>query len=79
MAKSEESKPSEVAHALNLNVLALAQIRLKRLDEARQILKLAQPAIQFPPADASKRDHDLLIAQILFREAEAMINGQAQP
>jgi hypothetical protein len=30
-------------------------------------------------ADVSKRDHDLLIAQILFRESQGLINGNANP
>ncbi|MFN0053794.1 MAG: hypothetical protein ACKV0T_16565 [Planctomycetales bacterium] len=78
VAKSEEHQPSEVAHTLNLNILALAQIRLERLDEARQTLMQAEQAIQLLQADPAKRDHDLLIAQILFREAQARIEGKGK-
>jgi ribosomal 50S subunit-associated protein YjgA (DUF615 family) len=79
VAKSEAHKPAEVAHALNLNILALAQIRLERLDAARQTLKAAQEAIERLQADPGKRDHDLLIAQVLYRETEVLINGQKKP
>ncbi|MBS0266998.1 MAG: hypothetical protein JSS02_34045 [Planctomycetes bacterium] len=75
MAKSVAHQPADLAHAINLSVLALAHNRLEHLDDAWQPLKLAEQAIQNLHVDPGKRDHDLLIAQILFREAEALISG----
>jgi len=71
--KSEELKPAEVAHASNLAILALAEHQLQHPDEACRALDDARQAIQLLQADPSKRDHDLLIAEILFHEAEALI------
>ncbi|MGH7138306.1 MAG: hypothetical protein ACREHD_21360, partial [Pirellulales bacterium] len=76
-AKSEELKRTDFAHALNLAVLALAQHQLKHSDEACRALEEAVQVTDRLQADANnKGNHDLLIAQILLREAEALMNGQ---
>ena len=80
VAKSEEYKPIDVAHALNLAVRAMAQHQLQHPDEARTALDEASQLItRLQADDKNNRDHDLLIARILFREAEALINGKTEP
>lgn len=80
VAKSEECKPAETAHALNLAVLAMAQHQLRHPEEARRALDETSQLINRLQADDKiKGDHDLLIAQVLFREAEALINGKTKP
>ena len=56
-------------------VLALAEHQLKHPDEARTALDEASQVIQHQLAIDRNYD-DLLIAEILFREAEALINGK---
>lgn len=77
VAKSEEFKPSELCHPMNLAVLALAQHQLQHPDAAQTALEEASQLITRLKADTNKKgDHDLLIAEILCREAEALINGK---
>jgi tetratricopeptide (TPR) repeat protein len=75
--KSEKQKPGKLLHALNLSVLAMAQHELQHADEAQASLVEASQLIprlnEYP---GNKGHQDLLIAEILFREAEAKINGQ---
>jgi tetratricopeptide (TPR) repeat protein len=79
-ARSEELKPLDFAHTLNLAVRAMAQHQLEHPEEARRALDEASQLInRLQSDDKVKGDHDLLIAQILFHEAEALINGQAKP
>ena len=75
---SEQYKPNDHAHALNLAVLAMAQHELKHPDEARIALEEASQLVTRLHA-ANKNHHDLLIAEILFREAETLINGKPEP
>lgn len=80
VAKSEEFKPTDVPHALNEAVLALAQHQLQHPDEARTALEeVSQLIARLKASPARKGDHDLLIAEILFREAEVRINGTTEP
>lgn len=79
-AKSEEFNPAEVSHAFNLALVAAAQHQLQHPDEARKALEEALLVITRLKEDPGQRiNHDLLIAEILFREAEAKINGSGEP
>ena len=75
ITQSEQLKPENSAHAINLAVLALAQHQLKHPDEARKALDEASQVIRSLQA-IDKNHHDLLIAEILYREAEVTINGK---
>ena len=80
VANSEEHKPDDFAHAINLTVLAMARHQQKDPEAARQALDEASQLINRLQADVNNKvNHDLLIAQILFREAEALINGKPKP
>ena len=80
MAKSEEYKPIDVAHAMNLAVLTMAQHQLGKAGEAKTALEEAAQLITRLKGDpARKGDHDLLIAEILFHEAEALMKEKEQP
>jgi hypothetical protein len=75
VASSEANAPSPNCHVLNLALLAQAEHERNRHAEARKALEDASQLFAklraFPSA---KGDHDLLIAEILFREAEENIN-----
>ncbi len=43
--KSEESKPAEPTHAMNLVVLAMAKHQLQQPDESRRVLEEASTVI----------------------------------
>lgn len=75
---SEQYKPNEPAHALNLSVLAMAQSELKHADEARIALDEAAQLITRLQA-GDRNHHDVLIAEILFREAESLLADDATP
>ena len=80
VANSEEHKPDDFAHAINLTVLAMARHQQKDPEAARQALDEASQVINRLKSDENNlANHDLLIAQILFREAEALINGKPKP
>ena len=80
VAKSEEYKPIEVAHAMNLALVAMAQHQLGKAGEAKTALVEASQLITRLKGDPGRKgDHDLLIAEILFHEAEALMNGKEQP
>ena len=80
VAKSEEYKPVEVAHAMNLLVRAMAQHQLGQADETGRTLEEASQLVIRLMADPSQKgDHNLLIAEILFHEAVALMNGREQP
>ena len=80
VAKSEEHKPEDFTHAVNLAVLAMARHQQKQPEAARQALDEASQLINRLKADENnKLNLDLLIAQILFREAETLINGKPKP
>jgi hypothetical protein len=58
----------------------LAQHQLQHPDEARRALEAASQLINRLQADDKKNGHhDRQIAQILFREAEVLINGKTKP
>jgi tetratricopeptide (TPR) repeat protein len=79
VAKSEELKPGDFTHALNLTVLAMAQHQLKHPEDARRALKEAVQLTDRLRSDPNKDNVNLMIAQILLREAQALINIQANP
>jgi WD40 repeat protein len=80
VAKSEELKPGDTTHALNLAVLAMAQHQLQHPGQARRALAEAVELTDRLQSDASsKGEFDLLIAQILLREAQALIDAKSQP
>ncbi len=78
ITQSEQTKPIDPAHALNLAVLALAQHQLQHPDEARKALDEASQVIQRLQA-IDKNHHDLLIAEILSQGAEASMKEKEQP
>jgi hypothetical protein len=65
---------------MNLAVLAMAQHRLQHPDEARRALEQGSQLRDRLQGEASnKGDPNLLIAQILLREAETLIHGKPKP
>ncbi|MBS0267001.1 MAG: hypothetical protein JSS02_34060 [Planctomycetes bacterium] len=80
VTKSEESQPGVLSHAENLAVMALAQHQLQHPADARRALDEAAQLIPRLQSDETHNgNHDLLIAEILFREAEALINAPRKP
>ena len=75
---SQEYEPLEVAVALNLAVRALANQRLDRLEDAhRDVQQAAQKVDQLLQEEFTKSTHhDVLIAMILLREAQDVINNK---
>jgi len=73
VTQSESLMPNDFAHAMNMAVLAMAQHDLTRSDEARASLEEASQVIT-ELQTANRNNHDLLIAEILFREAQMLIN-----
>jgi tetratricopeptide (TPR) repeat protein len=79
VAKSEELKPDDYIRAMNLAVLALAEHQLKHADAARRALAEAVELTDRLESDPAKKGHhDLLIAQILVREAQAVMTGDSR-
>ena len=78
IAKSNEHQPKDVARALNLAVLAMAQHQLKDHDKALLALKASSRLITRLNGE-QKASHDLLIAEILFREATALLLNEESP
>jgi hypothetical protein len=77
---SETNQLNALTHAENLAVLAMAHHQLQHSAEAQRALDEAAQFLPRLQADEGlKGQHDLLIAQILFREAEALISGQKKP
>lgn len=77
IAKSELLEPNDLVRSFNQAVLAMAHMELNHPDEAKAALAEASQIITRLTIDPSnKGHHDLLIAEILFREAEATINGK---
>jgi len=76
--QSEQHQPNDYAHAMNLTILAMAQHELQHPDEARIAVEEATQLIERLRA-GDRNHHDLLIAEILFREAEALIDGTTKP
>jgi hypothetical protein len=65
---------------MNLAVLVLAEHQLGHPDEAAAALTAASQILtRFKEDRANRGSHDLLIAEILFREAEAKINDKLKP
>jgi tetratricopeptide (TPR) repeat protein len=78
--KSAASSPNDLSQALNLAVLALAQHELGHSEEAATALAEASQLItRLKENPNNKGHHDLRIAEILFREAAAKINGKTGP
>ncbi len=79
VAQSEQHSPNDFAHAMNLAVLAMAENSLDHPDKARTALQESSQLISRLKTNSdNKGHHDLLIAEILFREAKAKINGQSK-
>jgi eukaryotic-like serine/threonine-protein kinase len=77
---AQKLNPIGSTQAVNLAVLAMAQHQLQHPDEARRALQEASQITARLPADANNPDHsDTLIAQILLREADALIDGNSEP
>jgi len=75
--QSEGHVPHDYCHALNMPVLAMAQHQLGRSEQARLALQEASRTIaRIKEAPNSKGHHDLLIAEILFQEAEALMKEE---
>lgn len=80
--KSEAANPAFATHLLNLAVLSLAQHHLKQPEAARRTLDAA--TLVRAPFIAGERVgsiHDLLYAEIMYREARDLIlsNANASP
>jgi hypothetical protein len=79
VAESEKNKPGGPTRALNLAVLALAQHQLQHPLEAQAALKEALQLIaSLRELPDQKNHHDVLIAEILIREAQTIIKGGTQ-
>jgi tetratricopeptide (TPR) repeat protein len=79
VAKSRELNPRDNIEAQALAVLAMAQHQLKHPEEARRALdEAAQLATRLEADPNHKTQHDVLIAQILLREAQALINAKTK-
>jgi tetratricopeptide (TPR) repeat protein len=77
LGKSEELTRDDRVHAFNLALLALSHHQLQHQSEARQALDEASQLITRLRKNASDNgDHDVLIAEILYREAEAKMAGK---
>jgi serine/threonine protein kinase/Flp pilus assembly protein TadD len=74
VSKSEESNPIDVTRAMNLAVLAMAKHQLQHAAEARTTLEASSQLLLRLNADPDKQgEHDVLIADILFREAAELL------
>lgn len=71
--KSEESRPHEFAHAMNLAVLAMAEHQLGHPEVARAALEQLGPIANRLRTDPT---HDGQIAWLLYDEALALINSK---
>ncbi len=77
--QSQQHEPNPLIHALNLIVRALALNQLGKSDEAGQAFKAAAEQVnRLEQNPQNKGNFDLLIAQILLREAEEL-NDAAKP
>lgn len=80
LEKSEALTPQERIHANNLVLQAMVLQKLERHDEARKTLEEAKEFINgLQKRPEVRGDHDVLIALISLREAEALINGENEP
>ena len=70
--QSENSGPDERAHAFNLVVRALIQLKLANVDEARLDVERASKAIDALPVSDF---YDALMAGILLQEAKAKLEA----
>ena len=78
VANSEALKPAPKVHLLNLALLALAEHQLKHTEKSRLAFEDLSKLIAQGKADTQNVDHDFLIAEILFNEAEAKIKGSGE-
>ena len=77
IGQAQELNPTDLSRAFNLSVLAMAHHELQHLDDAQTAFgEAAQLITRLNQDPSNKGHHDLLIAEILFREAEAKINGK---
>jgi WD40 repeat protein/Flp pilus assembly protein TadD len=75
--QSEQHKPTDYAHALNLAILAMAQHELQHPNEAHDAVEEAAQVIE-RLRTGDRNHHDLLIAEILLQEAEALLKEQTK-
>jgi thiol-disulfide isomerase/thioredoxin len=80
LKKSDASRPVDFVRAANLPLLAMAHHQLGNDVAAGSALKQASQVLQRLRDEAANTGHhDLLIAQIMFDEAESQINGKDKP
>lgn len=80
VSQSEAHNPSDVIRAMNQAILAMAQHELKHSDAAGRALDGASQLIAgLRELPGSRMHPDLMIAEILFREAEVRIQGSDSP
>ena len=80
LQKAEETNGTEFAKAQNLAIRALAEYKLGKLDESRASQMQAAKIIEQLKQEPANRSHaDLLIAQILLREAQAASDSKVTP
>ncbi len=78
--RSEEQKPEDAPHALNLVVRAMAEHQLRHPEEARRALEAASKLINRLMADAKNKGIQAPFdVQIVYREAEALLSGKTKP
>ena len=79
LTKSNQLRPVDFARAANLPLLAMVQHELGDSTAASQALEAASTLLKRLEADETNNGHnDMLIGQILFREADAKINGESK-
>jgi len=80
VTNSQKMSSRDFIQAMNLAVPAMAQHQLHHPDLARRALREASQVTGRLPADANHPGHHkALIAKILLREAEDLINGKPKP
>jgi hypothetical protein len=79
VSQSEAHHPHVLTQTLSRAVLAMAHYELQHPDEARRALESGMQRIARLKEDANTNfDPDLLIAEIVLREAQTLIRGKAQ-
>jgi hypothetical protein len=77
LALDEESQPGEYTHAVSLAVLALARHQRQQPEAQAALEEASQLITRLHEDPSTKGHHDLVIAEILVREAKTLINGVA--
>ncbi|MCA9062159.1 MAG: tetratricopeptide repeat protein [Planctomycetaceae bacterium] len=82
VARAEEHKPVDVTRAMALSILALAQHRVGKIDEATAMLQQATElaaAIRQQTLAKGSNVADVQIAEVLLREATQVIGATGKP